>query len=58
MRQHRHKNAGSIADVLHYSTPGYNNFRDDSKIRAGESQMIYAATKGRKISFKSIFTAS
>jgi hypothetical protein len=52
MRQHRHKNAGSIADVLHFSTPGYNNFRDDSKIRAGESQMIYAATKGKKYCFK------
>jgi hypothetical protein len=51
MRQHRHKNAGSIADVLHFSTPGYNNFRDDSKIRAGESQMIYAATKGKKYCF-------
>jgi hypothetical protein len=47
MRQPRHKNTGSIADVLHYSaTPDYNNFRDDSKVRAGQSQLIYAATKG------------
>jgi hypothetical protein len=57
MRQHRHKNAGSIADVLHFSTPGYNNFRDDSKIRAGESQMIYAATKGKNYRLKQVLAS-
>jgi hypothetical protein len=52
MRQQRHKNTGSIADVIHYTaTPEYNNFREDSRIRAGEAQMIFAATKSKIIKY-------
>jgi len=52
MRQQRHKNTGSIADVIHYTaTPEYNNFREDSRIRAGEAQMIFAATKSKMIKY-------